>query len=182
MARAPGRRHTGRMDLDAARAAGIGDAPRRAALLDYLEAQGFGLEEMVEAEAQGRLFALAGDALARSGRARHSLSSAAAQLELPVEEVAHAWAVLGLTVTDVHQPALSDADLAGLRTWADVAQALRSDVARCMAARLVAVAEPGQVLAPPDLCERLIGWRSEPLEPVTLRGFDGPLTPYALRR
>jgi class 3 adenylate cyclase len=108
------------VDTDAAEAAGIKDAERRRALLDYLEARGFTLEEMAEAEAAGRLFALSGDALIRSGRPVHSLRTAAAALDLPLEDVAHAWAALGLTVADADQIALSEADVDALRTWADM--------------------------------------------------------------
>lgn len=50
-----------------------------------------------------------------------------------------------------------------------------------LAARLVGVAEPGQVLAPGDLCDLLPGWSARPLEPVALRGFSEPVTPYELR-
>jgi class 3 adenylate cyclase len=108
------------VDLAKAEAAGIRDAAGRAALLEYLEAQGFSLDDMVDAERNGRLFALAGDATARSGPPVHSLRSAAALLGLPVDEVAHAWAALGLTVRDLDQRVLSEADLAGLQTWADM--------------------------------------------------------------
>lgn len=117
------------MDLAAAAAAGIRDAAARAGLLEYLETQGFSLAEMVEAERQGRLFALAGDAVIRSGPAVHSLRSAAAELGLPLADVAHAWAVLGLTVADADQPALTEADLDGLRTWAQMSREIGADVA-----------------------------------------------------
>lgn len=50
-----------------------------------------------------------------------------------------------------------------------------------LASRLVAAAEPGQVLAAGDLVELLgPGWRAEPGVPQLLRGFDSPVTPYAL--
>ncbi|MCW2497809.1 adenylate/guanylate cyclase domain-containing protein [Jatrophihabitans sp.] len=120
------------MDLDAAERAGIRDATRRAALLDYLDGLGFSLEEMVAAEAQGRLFALAGDAVVRSGPPRHSLRDAAAALGTPLADVAHAWSALGLTVADHDQPALSDADIAGLRTWVELRRAVGEDVSSAM--------------------------------------------------
>jgi class 3 adenylate cyclase len=50
-----------------------------------------------------------------------------------------------------------------------------------LAARLVANAEPGQILAAHHVTERLTDWSSEALEPVSLRGFDDPVTPYAIR-
>jgi class 3 adenylate cyclase len=133
------------VDTDAAQAAGIRDAERRRSLLEYLESRGFSLDDMVEAEAQGRLFALAGDAIIRSGRARYSLRSAAALLDVPVDDVAHAWFALGLTATDVDQVALSDADVTALRTWADMGSLLGSDIAfgmlRVLGASMARVAE-----------------------------------------
>jgi class 3 adenylate cyclase len=112
------------VDADAAEAAGIKDVERRRPLLEYLDSRGFSLADMAEAEAQGRLFALSGDAIIRSGRPVHSLRSAAAVLDLSVDDVAHAWAALGLTVADADQIALSDADLDALRTWADMGRML----------------------------------------------------------
>ena len=51
-----------------------------------------------------------------------------------------------------------------------------------LAARLVSVAEPGQVLLAADAAERLgEGYATEPLAPRTLRGIPDPVTPYALR-
>jgi class 3 adenylate cyclase len=133
------------VDVPAARAAGIEDADRRRPLLEYLESRGFTLEDMAEAEAQGRLFALSGDAIIRSGRAVHSLGSAAAALDLPVADVAHAWAALGLTVADADHIALSDADLGALRTWADMGRMLGFETTfgllRVLGASMARVAE-----------------------------------------
>jgi class 3 adenylate cyclase len=50
-----------------------------------------------------------------------------------------------------------------------------------LAARLVAIAEPGQVLAAGELVELLgSGWLAVPGLPTQLRGFDEPVTPSAL--
>lgn len=50
-----------------------------------------------------------------------------------------------------------------------------------LASRLVAVAEPGQVLASGELVEVLpTGWLAVPGLPQQLRGFDDPVTPYTL--
>jgi class 3 adenylate cyclase len=133
------------VDVDAAEAAGIKDAERRRPLLDYLDSRGFSLDDMVEAEAQGRLFALAGDALIRSGRPQYSLRTAATLLHLAVEDVAHAWFELGLTATDVDHVALSEADLTALRTWADMGRLLGWETAagmlRVLGASMARVAE-----------------------------------------
>jgi hypothetical protein len=91
------------IDLDALEAAGIRDAHARRELLEYLDSLGFTADEMVAAERHGRLFALAGDAVMRSGSPVHSLRSAAKALCRPLEEVQQAWAALGLTVADVDQ-------------------------------------------------------------------------------
>jgi class 3 adenylate cyclase len=133
------------VDLDALQAAGVRDAHARRPLIEYLDALGFTVEDMVEAEKQGRLFALAGDAIVSSGPRVHSLRSAAQSLHLPLADVEHAWAALGLTVADVDQLALSPADLDGLRTWADLAAVMGHDVAlgvaRVLGAGLARLAE-----------------------------------------
>lgn len=50
-----------------------------------------------------------------------------------------------------------------------------------LASRLVAVAEPGQVLADAGLVEALgPHWPAQAGEPTALRGFDDPVTPFAL--
>ncbi len=108
------------VDLDALQAAGVSDVHTRRGLLAYLDSLGFSLEQMVEAERHGRLFALAGDAVISPGPVLHSLRSAAESLSLPLEAVEHAWAALGLTVADADQIALTQADVDGLRTWADL--------------------------------------------------------------
>jgi len=117
------------MDHERAEAAGIRNAAQRADLLDYLESAGFSLEDMVEAEQQGRLFALAGDAQVRSGPPKYSLREVANQLTLPVTDVADAWYALGLTAADVDLRMLSDADLEGLRTWAILRDSIGDELA-----------------------------------------------------
>ncbi|HEX3337325.1 MAG TPA: adenylate/guanylate cyclase domain-containing protein [Jatrophihabitans sp.] len=133
------------IDLDALEAAGVRDAPGRRPLIEYLVSLGFTADDMVEAEKHGRLFALAGDAIVRSGRRVHSLRSAAESLQLPLADVEHAWAALGLTVADVDQLALSPADLDGLRTWAELSTLIGADVAlgvaRVLGAGLARLAE-----------------------------------------
>src|SRR5260370_206668 len=72
---------------------------------------------MAEAEQRGRLFGLAGDVLAWSGRPIYTMAAAADQLGLTPEQVAHAWALLGLTIAGPDIPALSQADVDALATW-----------------------------------------------------------------
>jgi hypothetical protein len=104
------------VDLDALEAAGIANARERAGLIDYLDKLGFTADEMVEAERSGRLFGLAGDALQGPGRPIHSLRTAAEALDVPLSELAQAWAVMGLTISDPETLALSQADIDGLTT------------------------------------------------------------------
>jgi class 3 adenylate cyclase len=104
-------------DFDALEAAGIANARERAGVIKYLDSLGFTVEEMVEAEARGRLFGLAGDVLVWSGPPKYSRRTAAEALGVPIDDVAHAWAVLGLTVADLDETALSQADVDGLSGW-----------------------------------------------------------------
>lgn len=108
------------VDWDALEASGVADARKRAGLLEYLDGLGFSTEEMVEAERQGRLFGLAGDAVGRSGPPVHTLRTAAAALGVPVSEVQRAWTMLGLSVAGPDTPALSQADVDGLATWVEM--------------------------------------------------------------
>jgi class 3 adenylate cyclase len=117
------------VDLDALQAAGITNAHDRRDLLEYLDSLGFTTEDMVNAEQHGRLFALSGDAVMRSGAPVHSLRSAAQAIARPLSEVEHAWAALGLTVTDADQIALSEADVDGLRTWSELSDVAGYDAA-----------------------------------------------------
>jgi class 3 adenylate cyclase len=104
-------------DFDALEAAGIANARERAGVIKYLDSLGFTAEEMVEAEGRGRLFGLAGDVLLWSGPPRYSIRTAADALGVEADDVARAWALLGLTVADLDEIALSQADVDGLSGW-----------------------------------------------------------------
>lgn len=108
------------VDLDAMEAAGIAGARERAALLEYLDSLGFTAEEMVNAERNGRLFGLAGDALQRSGPPIHSLKTAADALGAPLADVQRAWATLGLDAAHPDDVICSRADVDALSTWVDM--------------------------------------------------------------
>ncbi|HYZ69426.1 MAG TPA: adenylate/guanylate cyclase domain-containing protein, partial [Mycobacterium sp.] len=135
------------VDLDALEAAGIANARARADLIEYLDGLGFTADEMVEAERNGRLFGLAGDVLQRSGRPIYNLRTAADALGVPVDDVAHAWAVLGLTVADPEQLALSQADVDGLAAWVAMRDVVGADAAlgwmRVLGAAMARLAEAG---------------------------------------
>jgi adenylate cyclase len=49
-----------------------------------------------------------------------------------------------------------------------------------LAARLVAAAAPGQILASSDVRDQLPDWTAIPQEPLTLKGFDDPVLAYDL--
>lgn len=105
------------LDSDALEAAGIANPRERADLIKYLDDLGFTVDEMVEAELRGRLFGLAGDVLSWSGRPIYTLQTAAEELGIAAEDVARAWALLGLTVAGPDIPVLSQADVDALATW-----------------------------------------------------------------
>jgi adenylate cyclase len=146
------------VDLDALEAAGIANARERVGLIEYLDSLGFTLDDMVEAERRGRLFGLAGDVLQRSGRPTYGLRTAAEALGVPVDDVAHAWAVLGLTIADADVPALSQTDVDALATWVTLRTVAGEDAAigflRVVGAAMARLAEASGTmirLAQPDL-------------------------------
>src|ERR1700754_367977 len=83
------------LDFDAMQAAGIADPRSRAVLLEYLAGLGFTMDEMAEAERNGRLFGLAGDAVLWSGPQVYTLRTAAESIGVDLADVEHAWAMLG---------------------------------------------------------------------------------------
>jgi class 3 adenylate cyclase len=135
------------LDFEALEAAGIADARARAGLIEYLVGLGFTADAMVEAERHGRLFGLAGDALLWSGPQIYTLRTAAESIGTTVEEVEHAWAMLGLTVADSDTPALSQADVDALATWVTMRMQMGPDAAdgflRVLGASVARLAEAG---------------------------------------
>ena len=135
------------VDFDALEAAGIANARERASLIEYLDSLGFTAEEMVAAERRGRLFGLAGDVLQWSGPPIYSLREAADQLAVPLDDLAHAWALLGLSVDGSEQPALSEADIEGLAAWVAIKAVVGEDAAlgllRVLGTTMARLAEAG---------------------------------------
>ncbi|OBG41423.1 adenylate/guanylate cyclase domain-containing protein [Mycobacterium sp. E3198] len=136
---------SGPLDFEQLEAAGIANPRERADLIKYLGGLGFTVGDMAEAERRGRLFGLAGDVLAWTGRPIHTLQSAADQLGLTAEDVAHAWASLGLTVAGPDVPALSQADVDALSTWVGLKAVVGEDGAlgmlRALGAAMARLAE-----------------------------------------
>jgi len=133
------------LDFEAVQAAGIANPRERADLIKYLDELGFTVDEMVEAERRGRLFGLAGDVLAWSGPPIYTFQTASEVLGLSAEDVAQAWAMLGLTVAGPDVPALSQADVDALATWAALKTVVGEDGAlgllRVLGAAMARLAE-----------------------------------------
>lgn len=133
------------LDFEALQAAGIANPRERADLIKYLDELGFTVDEMVEAERRGRLFGLAGDVLAWSGPPIYTLQTASEVLGLSAEDVAQAWALLGLTVAGPDVPALSQTDVDALATWVALKAVLGEDGAlgllRVLGAAMARLAE-----------------------------------------
>jgi class 3 adenylate cyclase len=133
------------LDFDALEAAGVANARERADLIKYLDGFGFTVDEMVEAELRGRLFGLAGDVLAWSGRPIYTLQTAAEELGIAADDVARAWALLGLTVAGPDIPVLSQADVDALATWLAIKAVVGQDGAlgmlRVLGAAMARLAE-----------------------------------------
>jgi class 3 adenylate cyclase len=106
------------------------DAPAaadRLALLEFLTAQGCDLEEMLEADASDRLFAVAGDRMIRPPRPRYDAVSAAALLGVDPTDVSRAWRAFGLPTPT--EPVLGEQDLEAVRTWLLVRDLLGDEAA-----------------------------------------------------
>jgi len=133
------------LDFGELEAAGIANPRERSDLIKYLDGLGFTVGEMAEAERRGRLFGLAGDVLAWSGPPIYTVQSAAERLGLSADDVAHAWALLGLTVAGPDVPALSQADVDALSTWVGLKAVVGEDGAlgmlRVLGAAMARLAE-----------------------------------------
>jgi class 3 adenylate cyclase len=97
-------------------------AAERLELLQFLDAQGCSIEEMIAAHARERLFALAGDRIVRPDRDRYDLEQVAERCGFPVDQVRTMWRAFGLV--DVGGPVASPADVEMVRTALEMAGAL----------------------------------------------------------
>src|SRR3954466_15266834 len=124
------------MDVTEWQEAGLYDpaapnAADRLALLEYLASQGCDLEEMADAEARDRLFALAGDRIFRPSRPRYDCEAAARLLGTDAGTVSRAWRAFGLPAPV--EPVLGDQDIEALRTWLLVRDLLGAEPAMALA-------------------------------------------------
>ncbi len=130
---------------------GAPGADDRLALLRYLTELGCSIEEMVDADRAGRLFALGGDRLVRPGPARYTFAEAAERAGLPLADAAAACAALGLWQPPEDVRALSDADVDALETWRTLRDRMDREAAlglsRVIGAAAARVAEAGTSLA-----------------------------------
>jgi class 3 adenylate cyclase len=86
-------------------------APERLELVTFLHEAGCTIDEMVAAEAHGRLFALAGDKMIRGGDRRHSVLDMAAAFETEPATVRDVWRSLELEdLVEDDRPIATDAD------------------------------------------------------------------------
>jgi class 3 adenylate cyclase len=115
------------VDVEEFAAAGLYDAAdakagERLELLEFLAEQGCTIEEMVAANARGRLFALAGDRVIRPERDQFTLTEVAQKLGVSLSEARAAWRAFGLV--DTGEAVASPADVEMLRFLFDMASAL----------------------------------------------------------
>lgn len=124
------------MDSATWQAAGLYDpdapgAADRLELLHYLTEQGCDLAEMVDANRNGRLFALSGDRIIRPPRPRYDGEQAAAIVGADPAVVSRAWRAFGLPAP--LEPVLGEPDLEALRTWLLVRDLLGEEAATALA-------------------------------------------------
>lgn len=178
------------MDLAAYHAAGLYDpadpaADERAELLSFLEDEGCTLDEMVAANANGRLFALAGDRIIRPQRNQYTLVEVADMLGADELSVRRAWRAYGLTLRDPAEKVASPDDVEALRTHFAFVGFFGENAGTALA-RVVAsaMARVGEALSTTvRSSETLLDIAITGSEPVTARAFAdaAKLVPYAGR-
>lgn len=124
------------MDVDRWTESGLYDASAdnaadRLALLEFLTEQGCDLEEMLEADARDRLFALAGDRIIRPSRPRFDSEAAAHELGTDSATVSAAWRAFGLPAPT--ESILGTQDLEAIRTWLVVTDLVGDEAASGLA-------------------------------------------------
>jgi class 3 adenylate cyclase len=109
------------------------NAADRLQLLSFLVEQDCTLDEMVAADAEGRLFGLAGDRIIRPGRNTLTLSQVADRSAVPLDVVRRTWRAFGLSDPGVDVPVASPADVEMIRTYARIAELVGEETARGVA-------------------------------------------------
>jgi adenylate cyclase len=121
------------------------NAGDRLALLGFLLEQGASVDEMVEADRNGRLAGLAGDRLVRPGRARLTLGEVATRSGVSPELVARLRRSLGFPDPGPDAAAFSEADVETVRFLGAACDLLGEtvglDLARVLSSHLARIAE-----------------------------------------
>jgi class 3 adenylate cyclase len=122
------------MDWQALTDAGLYDptapnAAERRELLEFLADEGCTLDEMVAANARGRLFGLAGDRKVRPGRDELTLREVAALTGVDLGLVTRLWQAYGLPVVDPDTKTASREDAGTVPLFAAMAERLGEDAA-----------------------------------------------------
>ena len=126
------------VDLASYQAAGLydpdaPDAADRADLLAFLEEVGCSLDEMLAANARGRLFALAGDRIIRPNRDQFTLAEVAAQIGTDEALIRRSWRALGLPLREPNAKVASPDDVDALRTHVALVAFFGEDAALALA-------------------------------------------------
>ena len=85
-------------------------AAGRRELLVWLTERGISLEQMVESNARGRLFGLAGDLHARPSRPTLTLIQVAQRIDMPLPMLREVWRAAGFALGADDEPVLSEAE------------------------------------------------------------------------
>ena len=166
------------MDWDPYVAAGLYDpaapgADERRALLAFLLDEGCTLDEMVAANARGRLFGLAGDRKLRPGRDELTLREAAAEARMDVALVSRLWQAYGLPIVDADTKVASPADVETFRLFHAIAALVSEeealDLARVAAASVARFADA--VTATLRVAVSDLGLESSGSEVATARAY-----------
>jgi len=126
------------IDLEAMAELGLYDpddpgAADRRNLLEWLVSQGTTLDEMLQAQQRGRLFALGGDRILRPGRDAFTLGQVAKQLKADPDLVHRAWRALGLPDQGMDTPVASADDVGALRVCLNMAAGMGEQTMLSMA-------------------------------------------------
>ncbi|HVW81965.1 MAG TPA: adenylate/guanylate cyclase domain-containing protein [Mycobacteriales bacterium] len=171
------------MDLAEYEAAGLYDpaaaqAEARAELIAYLVEIGCTLDEMVEANRRGRLFALAGDRVIIPGRDQFSLADISTTTGTALAEIRMIWRALGYVDAPDDLPVASLEEVEAVRVCAEMSQLLGMagvlGVCRTVASSLTRVADATSAAVRTQVPQLALDVTGS--EAVTARTFAGVAT------
>lgn len=178
------------MDWAALTEAGLYDpaapnADDRRALLEFLVSEGCTLDEMLAADARGRLFGLAGDRKVRPGRDQLTLREVAERTGVDPGLVQRLWHAYGLPLVDLDTKVASEDDASTVPLFASMARLLGEEaalgLARVAAASVAKFAEAISAALRTTVTD--LGIEASGSEAQTARTFAGlaALTPQVGR-